>query len=56
MIASLSALLSGYARFVSCSLRHVAVVPVCGAGSMQFIQRYLHTNIGRPLLVSVVND
>ena len=42
---------SGYGRFLSCSLHHVSLIPVCGDGSPAFIRQYLQRNIGAPLLV-----
>ena len=38
---------------MSCSIRHVALVPVCGSGSIDFIQEYIRKNIGTPILVSI---
>ena len=58
-------LLSGYGSFLTCSLAHVAVVPVCSKvafesllllfsltqGSTEFLQNYLKGAIGAPMMV-----
>ena len=42
---------SGYGQFLSCSLKHVGRVPVCGDGSTSFLQSYLKRSIGGPMMV-----